>query len=71
MILFFSYTFSYTEVKLKIGHLTKSIGYIVSSSPVGGPFTEIALGGLFYCLSLMRFRLLYPFNNSAQFSSLN
>ena len=56
MILFFSYTFSYTEVKLKIGHLTKSIGYIVSSSPVGGPFIEIALGGLFYCLFLMRFR---------------
>ena len=49
MILFFSYTFSYTKVKLKIGHLIKSIGYIVSSSLARGPSIEIALGGLFYC----------------------
>lgn len=54
MILFFSYTFSYTEVKLKIGHLTKSIGYIVSSSPAGGPLIEIAPCDLFLYLKYLR-----------------
>ena len=49
MILFFGYTFSYTKVKLENYQLIKSICYIVSSSPVGGPSIEIALGGLFYC----------------------
>ena len=53
MILFFGYTFSYTKVKLENYQLIKSICYIVSSSPVGGPFIEIALSGLF----------LLPFSN--------
>lgn len=55
MTLVFSYTFGYTKVNPKISNLIKLSSYIVSSSLVG-PFIEIALGGLFYCLSLMRFR---------------
>ena len=54
MILFFSYTFSYTKSKIKACHIIKSIGYVVGSSPVGGPFIEIAPCGLFLYLKYLR-----------------
>lgn len=54
MILFFSYTFSYTKSKIKACHIIKSIGYVVGSSPVGGPLIEIAPCDLFLYLKYLR-----------------